>query len=732
MAAFFTSALFYSCYIGLMIFIFAASWHFVLRPYSNSKKAAASVSEKLIELSEVQDVSEKFHLFNEWMDQNDNRYIKKSFLPAWSSYYKQYLIYQQKGISYTPDVYDFFFEEPLVNSFGKRKYAEIVAGIFLSMGIVGTFIGIAFGVSGLHVNGSTELMQDGIGVLLTGMKVKFASSIAGVLLSLIWQVLDKSYYYPKLSQSFSSIRQHLDEAFPTQDQSTLLFRMDQRQEKQMQDFQSFLSEILIPNMVNGVAESIHKSIVPQMEQTQQMMSDLMQTTTLNQTQGMQHMVDTFVTQLNELTGDHMKNLGEALNSTIEWQQKVHSEMGALVQSMQESASSQSAMVDKTTGLTEQIHKYTEQITDYQIVLEKTVSELNETTEKNSQLQSVTTELIDKMMEERHHFHDYFSSHMSTLKENVDSIVVQTGLQVTFQQKLETFIQSMQESASSQSAMVDKTTELTEQIHSYTDKITGYQTVLEKTVSELNVTTEKNSELQSTTTELLDKMMEERKLFNEYFENHMSTLKENVENIVNQTGLQVTFQQRFEENLQRISNITQSQQTLAITLAQQADLSQKSNQELGLIFDKFTYNNSEFIHIQDDLKSLIRDIQQERKEIDGISSRVQSTLINQLTDMDERVEQLRLIWESASDSMTKTNKHLQTSMNQFADDMHRGLQNTFTQFDQELSKSVQHLSSGVDAIQEGVADLPDAIQALKQAVGEINRQSKRILNPVTSE
>ncbi|MEK4114647.1 hypothetical protein NST44_00325 [Paenibacillus sp. FSL W8-0919] len=732
MAAFLTSSLFYSCYIGLMVLIFTVSWFFVLRPYSISKKAAASINAKIIELEEIQDVSEKFHLFNDWVVQSENHYIKKSFLPAWNSYYQKFMFYQQKGISYTPDIYDFFFEESLVHNFGKRKYAEIVAGIFLSMGIVGTFIGIAFGVSGLHVNGSSEVMQDGIGVLLTGMKVKFASSIAGIILSLLWQLLDKGIYFPGLSRSFSNIRQNLDEAFPTQDQSTLLYRMDQRQEKQMQDFQSFLSEVLIPNMVNGVADSIQSSLAPQMEQTQQMMSELIQTTTVNQTQGMQQMIDQFVTQLSELTGDHMKNLGEALNATVDWQQKVHAELGSLVQSMQDSATSQSVMVEKTTDLTEQIHNYTERITDYQMVLEKTVSELNETTEKNSQLQSVTTELLDKMMEERHQFHDYFNSRMSSLKENVDSIVVQTGLQVTYQEKLETFVQSMQESALSQSAMVETTTGLTEQMHSYTERITDYQSVLEKTVAELNVTTGKNSELQSITTELLDKMMEERKLFNEYFDSHMSTLKENVGAIVNQTGFQVSLQQRFEENLQRISNITQSQQTLAVTLSQQADLSQRSNQELELIFDKFTHNNSEFIHIQDDLRSLIRDIQQERREMDGISSRVQTTLTEQLTDMDERVEQLRLVWESASESMAKTNKHLETSMNQFADDMHRGLQNTFTQFDQELTKSVQHLASGVDAIQEGLIDLPDTMQTLKQAVNEMNRQSKRILNPVTSE
>ncbi|MCW3791536.1 hypothetical protein OM416_08090 [Paenibacillus sp. LS1] len=623
MATFFTSTEFAWGYIALMVSIFVLCLFFVLIPYWNSKKAESDIKAKLEELSNITEMTAKFHSFNDWMENQDNKYIKGHLLPAWKSFYVKYMSYQQKGILYTPDVYDFFFEEPLVHKFGKRKFAEVVAGIFLSMGIVGTFLGIAFGVSQVHVNGDSSTMQDGISSLLTGMKVKFASSIAGVLLSLIWQLIDKGIFYPNLTNAFGSIRQQLDEAFPTQDQSTLLFSMDQRQEKQMQDFQSFLSDVLIPNMVNGVADSIQKSLAPQMERTEKMMTDLMQTTTVNQSEGMQQMVNQFVTQLNELTGDHMKNLGEALNNTVEWQKKVHEEMGALVQSMQDSAAGQSAMVDKTTVLTEQIHNYTERITDYQTVLERTVSELNETTEKNSELQKVTADLLDKMTEERN-------------------------------------------------------------------------------------------------------------TFNSYFESHMNTLKENVESIVTQTGLQVTFQQRLEENLQRISSITQSQQSLAVTLSQQAELSQRSNQELELIFGKFTNNNTEFVHIQEDMQSLMREIQHEREAVGNISTRVQDQLAEQLESMDKRVEHLQQVWTSASESMSKTNKHLEVSMNQFTDDMHRGLQNTFTQFDQELTKSVQHLASGVDAIQEGLIDLPDAMQTLKQTVLEINRQSKRIMNPVTSE
>lgn len=228
------------------------------------------------------------------------------------------------------------------------------------------------------------------------------------------------------------------------------------------------------------------------------------------------------------------------------------------------------------------------------------------------------------------------------------------------------------------------------------------------------------------------MIEERQIFNDYFDKHLGTLKENVDSIHNHTEQQLTFQSRFDESLQHILNITQSQQTLAGSLSKQAELSQRSNLELEAIFDKFTNNNETFVNLQEDLQILFQSIQEERREIDDVSDRLQETLVEQISGMDERVESLRFVWESASESLAKTNKHLETSMNQFTDDMHRGLQNTFTQFDQELTKSVQHLASGVDAIQEGLIDLPDAMQTLKQAVNEINRQSKRLINPVTIE
>ncbi len=228
------------------------------------------------------------------------------------------------------------------------------------------------------------------------MKVKFASSIAGISLAVIWQMADKMKFYPKLTDNFRTLRQKLDLTFPTQEQSTVLSQMLVNQEKQMEDFQAYVTETMIPTMVSGMSEAITQSLTPHLEETQSMVKTMIDNSQVNQVEGINSMVDHFVQSLSEITGDHMKDLGQALQTTIEWQQRVHEEMGALVQSMQDSAKEQSLMVEKTTALTGQINNYTEKITDYHSVMENMINRLNETTEKNSTLQVNISELLERM------------------------------------------------------------------------------------------------------------------------------------------------------------------------------------------------------------------------------------------------------------------------------------------------------------------------------------------------
>jgi DNA repair exonuclease SbcCD ATPase subunit len=721
--------------IATMLFLISmGGYHLIIKPYKSVKHDTKSIQDILSKIQKHEETSIRFNEFNKWVQENSaSDYLQNCFKPAWDNYYKKFMQLQQNGVAFTPDVYDFFVEDMFVNKFGKRKLVEIIPGIFLALGIIGTFVGIAAGVSGLDPKGDADTMKAGIGVLLSGMKVKFLSSIFGIIFSVVWQIVDKWVYYPMLIDSFMKIRQRMDETFPTQEESTVLYQMFKNQEKQITDFQGFLTEIMIPNMVSGFSEAINQSLAPHLEQTQTIMSDMVKSASTNQLEGMNTMIDHFVSSLSEITGEHMKGLGEALQTTIEWQKRVHTEMSELVQSMQESAKGQSLMVEKTTSLTEQIHGYTDKLTDYQAVFENTISQLNETTDKNSHLQTSISELLEKMTEERKAFDQYFTEHLETLKSNVELVVTQTEHHTNLHDKLETNLEKMNVLTESQQLLSEtlaKQAELSQQSHqdftTLLEQMNQHGDTYANLQQGLNETTEKNSHLQETIAQLLEKMVEEREVFHQHFDNHLGHLESHVGAIVSQTEQQVQMQTKLEVNLQQIQNLAETQQTLATTLANQAELAQESNSTLTALLEQIANHGSMFGELQEELKEALEATIKERQHLDQMMNDLYEGLTDQLQQMDQRSETLKQTWDSNKEAIVTANKHLSQSMNQFTDDMHRGLANTFTQFDEELAKSVQHLSKGVNAIQEGIIDLPEALDTLKQSVTVLNKYAQNMV------
>ena len=584
-------------------------------PYLHAKRDVIKLQDFLSQLNKEDPVLVKAKALEEWLkDTEQSFFIKKFVRPSFLAFNGKMVENQKKGIMLVPDIYDYFIEENLMQKVGKRKLVETIPGLFLSMGIVGTFLGIAVGVSELNPGGDAESMRGGIEVLLSGMKVKFLSSIAGIILSVLWQFLDKMTFYPKLSESFFDVRQQLDEIFPTQEQNVVLFQMLSNQEKQMLDFQSFITEMMIPKMVTGMTDAIHQTIAPQLEQTQTMMHEMINKSQETQLDGVGMMVDNFVSSLNEVTGDHMKNLGEALSTTIEWQQKVQEEMSSLVLSMENTAREQSKMAETTTSLTEKMHGYTDKFTSYESVMDKNITLMNDTLAK------------------------YNESHL-----NINS--------------------------------------------------------------------------------LLQVLADERNEFSHYFETYSKQMNDQASTFVVQTKKQLDLNHKLDRNLEKVDSIYVSQEQIFESFLESLNLSTQSNHELSNIVDSMNENTDTQLTLQKELNASMNLILKEKTDVGNVVMDLNNQLISQLADMDNRIQHLSEVWETTSESFTSVNKHLATSMNQFTDDMHRGLEHTFNQFDDELSKSVSYLSKAVNAIHEGIIDLPDSIQVLNTSVGELNKHAK---------
>lgn len=80
--------------------------------------------------------------------------------------------------------------EVLLYHTGYRAWMDTLPGLFVSFGVLGTFIGLAIGLGGLS-HADVNSMKTGIFVLLSGMRYAFVTSIVGIASGFAWSIFDR-------------------------------------------------------------------------------------------------------------------------------------------------------------------------------------------------------------------------------------------------------------------------------------------------------------------------------------------------------------------------------------------------------------------------------------------------------------------------------------------------------------------------------------------------------------
>lgn len=104
-----------------------------------------------------------------------------------------------KGISSRRDISE-FINVSTMDRIGQSQFNSALAGLFTGLGILGTFLGLSFGM--MSFNGDDIFtISDNVGPLLGGMKVAFHTSVYGMILSLVFTMI----YRSMLSYVYASV-----------------------------------------------------------------------------------------------------------------------------------------------------------------------------------------------------------------------------------------------------------------------------------------------------------------------------------------------------------------------------------------------------------------------------------------------------------------------------------------------------------------------------------------------
>jgi hypothetical protein len=151
-----------------------------------------------------------------------DEYLKK----PWHRYFHTFLSAEGPRQKTNEDAENFFNEYSLLSQYINLRFWQAVPGILVGLGILGTFVGLTFGISGFNT-GSIEKIQTSISTLLSGMGTAFVSSVWGMGFSLIFGYLEK--------RGFNNITLAITELCDVLDQKFRLTKADEMRFQQ-EDF----------------------------------------------------------------------------------------------------------------------------------------------------------------------------------------------------------------------------------------------------------------------------------------------------------------------------------------------------------------------------------------------------------------------------------------------------------------------------------------------------------------
>lgn len=238
--------------------------------------------------------------------------------------------------NYTCDIED-YINRTIIDQSIRRTILSLVPGTMTGLGILGTFIGLSFGLNSFRTGTTIEITKS-ITPLMNGIKVAFHTSIYGMVFSLMFNFI----YKYKLSEAYAGLDQFL-EAFANyvvpdaqNENGNELLLFQKQQAETANNLVAGLSEVLAQKMADAMKPTLERmdsilegqknsqevliqQVVPQLKEFKSSLVLFSKGVTEEQTKGIQLMVDKFLSEMNSTMNGEFDRLKDTIRETCDLQ-----------------------------------------------------------------------------------------------------------------------------------------------------------------------------------------------------------------------------------------------------------------------------------------------------------------------------------------------------------------------------------------------------------------------------
>ena len=262
----------------------------------------------------------------------EDTFLGKGGLSAHWTEYLNNLFFADGVYHNASNVEDYINEETVIYGPGRSMFAEAVPSILVSLGFLGTLIGLAQGLSGFNMSDS-EAVMDSIVTLIPGMRYAFMTSIFGVIGSIGFNLLTKGVN--------GSTEHTLRDFYGAMSRHAGVLSVDPMTQVAIyQQEQTALIRKMVDTLEHGVADSVAAAVEP----LNQSMRSFVSVATKDQMRFLDAVVGRFVDRMDDVLGGQMKRFARALDETTRYQE------GAL-ENVKSSLSDTTLMLDSIRQVT---------------------------------------------------------------------------------------------------------------------------------------------------------------------------------------------------------------------------------------------------------------------------------------------------------------------------------------------------------------------------------------------
>ena len=276
----------------------------------------------------------------EKFDDINMRLREGALTKAWAGFSSTFVIEKQsspsgeerKQIYATSDASQFFNEDKLIRM--NHRLFGALPGIFIGLGILGTFMGLTFGLQGLDFSNSA-LIRQSMEKLLGGMLIAFSSSVWGITLSICFTSLEK-WATNELETKILQLQDTINSVFSLTTQEVYLNHLLEESREQSRALKSFSTD-LADAVKRGVGEAVNEDIasaVNRLSDVVEKLNDFKQETT---TEAVEHLIERFNEQLMGAAHTQFDRLAQAAENITDMLNHVTGELQTGIELMAESS-----------------------------------------------------------------------------------------------------------------------------------------------------------------------------------------------------------------------------------------------------------------------------------------------------------------------------------------------------------------------------------------------------------